>query len=78
MEGQEGFGALFVSEDVEAALEMLNLNYLEHPVRDLVGSYFINGSNPQKRVLEKKNTVIRLPMVIENIPWESSLMEEPV
>lgn len=35
----------------ESALEMLSLNYLEHPNKDLVGSCFINGSDPPKREL---------------------------
>lgn len=50
----------------ESALEMLNLNCLEHPNQDLVGSYFINGSDPQKRELGKKKYGIDLQI---SLPW---------
>ena len=39
-------------EDDVAALEMLNLNSLEYPNTNSINSFFINGSDPQKRVLQ--------------------------
>lgn len=42
----------------ESALEMLNLKYLEYPNKDLVGSCFINGSDPQKRALALKIMIL--------------------
>lgn len=42
----------FMPEDDVAALEMMNLNYLEYPNTGSTDSCFINGCDPQKRVLQ--------------------------
>ena len=42
----------FMPEDDVAALEKMNLNYLEYPNTDSIDSCFINGCDPQKRVLQ--------------------------
>ena len=74
-------------EDDVAALEMMNLNYLEYPNTGSTDSCFINGCDPQKESASiKKNiytvfSVIRLPLITEiteDVPWESSLMEKPI
>ena len=46
------FWGWFMPEDDVAALEMLNLNSLEYPNTNSINSFFINGSDPQKRVLQ--------------------------
>ena len=49
----------FMPEDDVAALEMMNLNYLEYPNTGSTDSCFINGCDPQKESASIKKIYIQ-------------------